>query len=99
MPNSESKPDSALSTDASKKKKGKRPPKPKFKGKTDGMNGFVFETCKESKDPTGFVKSLEALEQFANKTHKMDLSPVFQQPKGSIPVIPRPTPPGNTTDA
>ena len=63
------------------------------------MNGFVFETCEESIDPTGFVKSLEALERFAYKTYKTDFLPVFQQPKGSIPVIPRPTSPGNTIDA
>ena len=68
-------PDPAPSADMGKKKKQKKPSKPKFKGETDGMNGFVFETSEEVKDPTGFVRTLEALERFSNKNYK----PIYQQ--------------------
>ena len=62
-------PDSAPSTDVGKKKKTKKSVKPKFQGETHGMNGFVFETSEEVKDPTAFVRTLKALERFANKTY------------------------------
>ena len=92
-------PDPAPSADMGKKKKQKKPSKPKFKGETEGMNGFVFQTSEEVKDPTGFVRTLEALERFSNKNYKTDLSTIFHQPKGTIPVIPRPDKPGDTADA
>ena len=63
------------------------------------MNGFIFETSEKVKDPTGFVTTLEALEQFSNKTYKIDLSTTFQQPKGTIPVVPRPDKPNDNADA
>ena len=91
-------PDLALSTDVGKQKKPKSL-KPKFKRETDGMNGFVFETSEEAKDPTAFFRALEALEHFANKTYKTNLSTIFLQPKGTLPVIPRPQLPGDAADA
>ena len=63
------------------------------------MKGYVFKTSEESKDWTGFVRSLEALEQFANKTYKTDLSSIFLQPNGHLPNIPRPKKPLDTADA
>ena len=41
------------------------------------MNGFVFETSEEVEDPTAFVRTLEALERFAKKTYKTNLSKIF----------------------
>ena len=92
-------PDPAPSTEPAKKKKPKKPSRPKFKGETDGMNGFVFETSEEAKDPTAFVRTLEALERFANKTYKTDLTTIFLQPKGTLPNIPRPPLPDASADA
>ena len=63
------------------------------------MNGFVFETSKGVKDPTAFVRALEALEHFANKTYKTNLLTIFLQPKGNLPVIPRSQLPGDAADA
>ena len=63
------------------------------------MNGFIFQTSEEVEDPTGFVRTLEALERFSNKTYKTDLSTIFQQPKGTIPVVPRPDKPNDNADA
>ena len=92
-------PDSAPSTDPVKKKKPKKSSRPKFRGETDGMNGFVFETFEEAKDPTAFVRTLEALERFASKTYKTDLTTIFLQPKGILPNIPRPPLPDASADA
>ena len=92
-------PDPPTSIDMGKKNKQKKFPKPKFKGETEGMNGFIFETSEEAKDPTAFVRTLEALERFSNKNYKTNLSTIFHQPKGTIPVIPRPDKPNDTADA
>ena len=46
--------------------KDKKNQKPRFKGETNEMNGLVFQTSEESKDPPQFVRTLEALERFAH---------------------------------
>ena len=51
--------------------------KMKFKGETTDMNGHVFQTIEESKDPSQYMKTLDALERYSNKTYDLDLSSVF----------------------
>ena len=86
------------SSDKKKKKKKQSSPKVKFKGETEAMNEFIFETSEESKDPTMFVKTLEALERYSYKTYTSDLSTVFYQPVGSLPTITKPPKPSTTAD-
>ena len=90
-------PATAKKKNKSKEKKSTSVSKPKFKGETSEMNGSIFETSEESKDPTQFVRTLEALERFSYKTYKTDLSSVFEQPTGTTPSIPRPTAPDPST--
>ena len=40
-----------------------------FRGETKEMNGNVFKCHEESRDPTQFNRTLEALERYANKTY------------------------------
>ena len=48
-----------------------------FSGETQDMNGNLFQTIEESKDATQYVKTVEALERYAFKTYKADLSSLF----------------------
>ena len=50
-----------------------------FRGETKDMNGNVFECHEESRDPTQFNRTLEALERYANKTYTsaQDLQSLF----------------------
>lgn len=82
----------------SKEKKISSVSKPKFKGETSDMNGAVFETAEETKDPLQFVRTLEALERYSYKTYNTDLSTVFDQPVGTTPVISKPKNPEATAD-
>ena len=93
----------AASSGSDKKKKKKKKKKQsvvkvKFKGETEGMNDFIFETSEEAKDPTMFVKTIEALERYSYKTYTSDLSPVFYQPVGSMPILTKPAKPSASAD-
>ena len=60
--------------------------KTKFKGKTSGFNGHVFQTIDESKDAMQYLKTLEVLERYANKTDEVDMSSIFGKPP-ALPTI------------
>ena len=66
--------------------------KAKFKGETSGLNGHVFQTIDESKDAMQYLKTLEALERYANKTYEVDMSSIFEKPP-VLPTIPLPETP------
>ena len=98
-PNADASNDAASSTSENKKKKKKQlAPKVKFKGETEATNEFIFQTAEEAKDPTIFVKTLEALEQYSNKTYTSDLSSVFYQPVREEPTIDKPDKPKQGAD-
>ena len=83
---SKSKSKSAIKASSSSQKKT-------FKGETSDMNSHVFQTIDESKDATQYIKTLEALERYANKTYDVDMSSIFARPKGVLPSIPLPKTP------
>ena len=98
-PNADVPADTASSNPEKRKKKKKQTvAKVKFKGETEAMNEFVFETAEEAKDPTLFVKTLEALECYSYKTYTSDLSSIFYQPVGELPTIDKPDKPPKDAD-
>ena len=96
-PSTDASPDTVSSISKRKKKK-QYVPKVKFKGETEAMNDFIFETSEEAKDPTLFVKTLEALERYSYKTYTSDLSSVIYQPVGEMPTIDKPDKPSASAD-
>ena len=58
-----------------------------FSGETTDMNGHLFQTIDESKDATQYVKTVEALERYAFKTYKVDLSSIFRRDDPELPSI------------
>jgi len=62
-----------------------------FKGETAGLNGVVFQLQDESKDPTQFNWTMEAIERYSNKTFDIDLSVLFD--KLQMPVLNKPIKP------
>ena len=66
-----------------------------FSGETGNMNGHLFQTIKESKDATQYVKTVKALKQYAFKTYKLDLSSLFQQDDPEMPTITIPSKPSD----
>ena len=99
-PNADATADAVSSNPETKKKKKKKQSvaKVKFKGETEAMNEFIFETAEEAKDPTMFVKTLEALERYSYKTYTSDLSSIFYQPVGELPTIDKPEKPKKDAD-
>jgi len=67
-----------------------------FKGETFGLNGCVFQMQSESKDPTQFKRTVEALERFCDKTYDVDMRVLFGS-KPTVPVIVRPIRPDDDT--
>jgi len=68
-----------------------------FKGETLGMNGSVFQTQEESKDPTQFKRTMEALERFVNKTYNVDMRSLFEA-ECTLPTVVKPGKPTDTSD-
>ena len=62
-----------------------------FSGETLDMNGNLFQTIEESRDVIQYIKTIEALERYAFKTYKVDLSALFQRDKPEMPIIKIPT--------
>jgi len=65
--------------------------KTSFKGETAGLNGAVFQLQDESKDPTQFNRTIEAIERYSNKTFDLDLSVLFD--KMELPEVEKPVKP------
>ena len=63
-----------------------------FKGETAGMNGNVFQTQEESRDPTQYKRTMEALERFANKQYDVDMRSLFDA-ECVLPTVTRPVRP------
>ena len=65
-----------------------------FKGATEGMNGHTFGCFDEQGDKRQYVKTVEALSQYANKTYKFseDFSSLFLA-EATAPVLEKPKPP------
>jgi hypothetical protein len=65
-----------------------------FKGETEGMNGHTFGCFDEQGDKRQFVKTMEALAQYARKTYKFseDFSSLFLA-EPSTPRLDKPNPP------
>ena len=64
-----------------------------FSGETTEMNIHLFQTIDESKDATQYTKTVEALEWFAFKTYKVDLSSIFQRENSEFSELDIPTKP------
>ena len=58
-----------------------------FSGETTDMNGHLFQTIDISKEATQYVKTVEALEHFAFKTYRVDLSSIFRRDDLELPSI------------
>ena len=67
-----------------------------FQGETSGLNGCVFQMQSESKDPTQFKRTVEALERFCDKIYDVDMRSLFGS-NPTVPVIERPTRPDDET--
>ena len=67
-----------------------------FQGETSGLNGCVFQMQSESKDPTQFKRTVEALERFCDKIYDVDMRVLFG-PNPTVPVIERPIRPDDDT--
>jgi len=63
-----------------------------FKGETEGLNGNVFQTQTESKDPTQYKRTVEALERYCDKVYDVDMRSLFG-PNPTIPSVSRPKQP------
>jgi len=46
------------------------PRKPCFKGETQNLNGNVFETLEELRNPLQFEKTLEDIQRYCSKTYR-----------------------------
>ena len=57
------------------------------------MNGAVFMTPEEAKDPTLFIRTIEALERYCYKTYNSDMSSIFDSTAPSLPTVTLPTRP------
>ena len=61
-----------------------RPSRPRFKGETEEMNGNVFKTLEESRNPLQFKRTIEALQRYCSKPYsfvEMDgLFDLYEQP-------------------
>ena len=54
------------------------PRKPRFKGETEDLNGNVFETLEESRNPLQFKNTLEAMQRYCSKTYSyVELDSLF----------------------
>jgi len=69
--------------------------KTSFRGETPGLNGNVFQTLGESRDPTQFKRTMEALERFSNKVYQVDIRTLFGEDI-ALPVLVRPRRPSVT---
>ena len=58
-----------------------------FTYETTDMNEQLFQTIKESRDATQYVKSVEALERYTLKNYTVNLTPLFQRDEQQMPVI------------
>jgi len=70
--------------------------KSSFRGETPGLNGNVFQTQGESRDPTQFKRTMEALERFSNKVYQVDIRTLFGEDI-ALPVLVRPIRPSTTS--
>jgi len=65
-----------------------------FKGETSDLDSSIFQLQEESKDPTQYKKSKDALERYACKTYSSDMRTLFEKvmvlPKLDKPVKPGP---------
>ena len=68
-----------------------------FKGETEGMNANVFESLEESRDPTQYNRTLEALERYCFKNYTSDLGSLFGSSM-ALPVVPLPVSPEPSAD-
>jgi len=68
-----------------------------FRGETSALNGNVFQTQEESKDPTQYKRTIEALERYCHKIFDIDMRSLFEEPS-SIPVLVRPVRPVDAND-
>ena len=59
----------------------------KFTCETTDMNEQLFQTIKESRDATQYVKSVEALERYTLKNYTVNLTPLFQRDEQQMPII------------
>ena len=67
-----------------------------FKGETAALNGNVFQMQSESKDPTQFKRTVEALERFCDKIYDVDMRALFGV-NPTVPVVDRPVQPDQAT--
>jgi len=67
-----------------------------FKGETAALNGNVFQMQSESKDPTQFKRTVEALERFCDKIYDVDMRTLFGV-NPAVPVVERPVQPDDAT--
>ena len=61
------------------------------------MNGNVFESLEERRDPTQYNRTLEALERFCFKNYTSDLGSLFGISM-TLPSVPLPSSPEPTAD-
>ena len=61
------------------------------------MNGHIFQTVAETKDPARFTKTLEALEHHCTTQYESDFSSIFIDPPNNtlqvVPIPPKSYPP------
>ena len=73
-------------------RKGFPPRKPRFKGETEDLNGNVFETLEESRNPLQFKKTMEALQRYSSKTYSyVELDSLFDDCE--MPTLEKPVKP------
>jgi len=65
-----------------------------FKGDTEAMNGHVFQAPEEAKDPTQFIRMMEALRHYCTMQYSSDLSSIFaESPNKTLPSVSTPIKP------